>query len=30
VTEDHERHRVTLRIAPIDRAGALSEATRSV
>ena len=29
-TEDHEWHRVTPRIAPIDRAGALSEATRSV
>src|SRR4051794_40004027 len=30
VTEDHERHRVTPQIALIDRAGALSEATRSV
>src|SRR4051812_32059621 len=30
VTEDHERHRVTLWIAPIDHAGILAEATRSV
>src|SRR4051794_23762220 len=30
MTEGHERHRVTPRIAPIDCAGALSEATRSV
>ena len=28
--EDHERYRVTPRIAPIDRVGALLEATRSV